>query len=93
MTYPKRLYSPDQGTEIEAHSPEQEAIYADSGWVEAPEPPESQPGRAAEPTEYVQGEDGKYHPAHLMAPEPEPEPETAPKPRRKAAAKPADEDS
>lgn len=83
MSYPKRLYHPDLGTEIVAADEGQEAVYALSGWVPAPDPPEARAGYAAEPVTYVQGDDGKYRPAE---PEPEPEPEPE-KPKRKPAAK------
>jgi hypothetical protein len=62
-----RLYHPELGTEIEAESPEQAAVYAQSGWVEAPDPPPAAPGFVAEPTRYEQGEDGVYHPVLPLA--------------------------
>ncbi len=83
MIYPKRLYHPDLGTEIEAADAGQETIYKDSGWLDAPEPAEALPGHDPEPVRYVQGDDGRYAPEQ-PEPEPEPEPEPA-KPKRRPA--------
>lgn len=68
MSYPKRMYHPDLGREIDAADEAVAAIHAESGWLPAPGPVE-RPGYAPEPVRYVQGDDGKYHPD---LPDPEP---------------------
>ena len=78
------MYHPELGREIEAASPEQEAIYAASGWVPAPDPPAARPGFEAEPTTYVQGENGLYVPESASEPEAAPEPPAKPSRARKA---------
>lgn len=62
MSYPKRLYHPELGVEIVAGDEGQEAVYAESGWKPAPDPPAARPGYAAEPLVYEQGDDGIYRP-------------------------------
>jgi hypothetical protein len=62
-----RLYHPDTGAEIDAASPEQEAIYTDSGWLPAPDPVVRE-GYATEPVHYVQDDDGKYAPEEVEKP-------------------------
>jgi hypothetical protein len=73
--YPKRLYHPDLGVEIETANAEQHAVYAESGWLEAPEP-KPVPGYVTPPMHYVRGDDGKFQPggAHLYAPDADAEP-------------------
>jgi len=48
-----RMYHPDTGHEAEVMNEDQAAIYAESGWLPAPEPEEPAPGLAAEPVKYA----------------------------------------
>jgi len=47
------MYHPDTGHEAEVMNDEQAAIYAESGWLPAPEPEEPEPGHAPEPVRYA----------------------------------------
>lgn len=47
-----RLYHPDLGTEIDALDDRQAAVYAEAGWLPAPEP-EAKPGYQPEPVRYA----------------------------------------
>lgn len=63
--YPKRMYHPELAppdNETDAHTPGQESVYRESGWLPAPGPVE-RPGYATEPVSYVRGDDGRWAPA------------------------------
>ena len=74
--YPKRMYHPrltPPDNETTAMAEGQAAVYAEAGWLDAPEAVD-RPGYAPEPVQYVQGDDGLWAP---QEPEPEPEPAKA----------------
>lgn len=54
-----RLYHPELGAEIEALDEPQAAVYAEAGWLPAPEPEAASPAHVPEPVKYAPVEKAK----------------------------------